>query len=519
MDAPGAVSRPNLDLDRFRLRRFLDELGRDQPDELEIRTEKTPLSRLAEAIDGNPRAVLLRDVGPEGAEVAANIPASRKRLAQAFGVAPEALRGEVLRRLRLAPELIELDSHEAPVHEVVLTGEQADLTALPVHLQHELDGAPYISAGVDYARDQKSGVVNTGFRRLMLRGRTEAGVDLISPSDLRAIYLEASGRGERLPVSFVIGCHPIDQVSAMMRLPVDELGLVSCLRAAPLAVVKGVTNGVPVPADCEMVLEGFIDPRGHVEPEGPYGEFLGYYGALKNNPVFHLTAITRRHDALFATASISGRWLSRTDTAQLNAIRTEIMIWRALETAVREPVDVFVTPSSGGSLNVRISMRSRVPGEPRNAIAAAFGCLANVKNVFVVDPDVDIFDHEQMDWALATRFQADRDLVVMPGMRAMPIDPSLLGSRLGTKTGFDLTVKGGAAGTLETVMPVPPHYAGKRFDSVEAALRDGERYFSELMAAVGSEDGREVVRAIDALRVTPGIRRDPNGRYILGSAA
>ena len=519
MDAPARASRPNLDLDRFRLRRYLEELGRDQPDELETRPGKTALSRLAEAVDGNARAVLLRDVGPEGAEVVANVCASRKRLAQAFGVAPGALRAEVLRRLRLAPEIIELESHEAPVHQVVLTGDQADLTALPVHLQHGFDGGPYISAGVDYATDPKSGVVNTGFRRLMLRGRTEAGVDLISPSDLRAIYMEAAQRGERLAVSFVIGCHPVDQVAAMMRLPVDELGLVSSLRAAPVAIVRGVTNGVPVPADAEMVLEGFLDARGHVEPEGPYGEFLGYYGALKNNPVFHLTAITRRSDALFATASISGKWLSRTDTAQLNAIRTEIMIWRALETAVREPVDVFVTPSSGGSLNVRISLRQRVPGEARNAIAAAFGCLANVKNVFVTDPDVDIFSDEQIDWALATRFQADRDLVVLPGMRAMPIDPSLAGARLGTKAGFDLTVKGVAPGSLEAVLPLPPSYEGARFDSVEAALRNGPKYFQELMAAVGSEDGREVVRAIDALRGTPGIGRDRNGRYVLGGAA
>jgi 2,5-furandicarboxylate decarboxylase 1 len=265
-----------------------------------------------------------------------------------------------------------------------------------------------------------------------------------------------------------------------------------------------------------MVLEGFLDPRGHVEPEGPYGEFLGYYGALKNNPVFHLTAITRRSDALFATASISGRLLSRTDTAQLNAIRTEIMVWRALETAVREPVDVFVTPSSGGSLNVRMSLRQRVPGEARNAMAAAFGCLANVKNVFVTDPDVDIFSDEQMDWALATRFQADRDLVVMPGMRAMPIDPSLVGSRLGTKAGFDLTAKGAVAGSLESVLPLPPRYEGKRFPSVADALRDGPKYFRDLMTAVGSDDGREVVRAIDALRETPGIGRDTNGRYVLG---
>src|SRR4029077_208543 len=198
----------------------------------------------------------------------------------------------------------------------------------------------------------------------------------------------AVGRGERLPISFVVGAHPIDYVASMMRLPGDELGLVSSLRAARVAVVKCVTNDIRVPVDAEYVLEGYLDERGHVEPEGPYGEFLGYYGGVQHNPVFHLTAVTRRRDALFQTATIGGRNLARTDTAQLNALRTEVMVWRALETAVRETKAVYATPASGGMYNLRIAMRQRVPGEARNAIAAAFGCLANVKHVFVVDPDV-----------------------------------------------------------------------------------------------------------------------------------
>ena len=445
--AQGAIEIPTIpDLEQFRLRPFVEALA----DELETHTAPVKLRDLAAIIDGNARAVLFRSAGPEGAELVANVAASRIRLARAFGVPPGDLRAEVVRRLANKPEIIEIESSRAPVHQEILTGADADLTTLPVHLQHGYDGAPYISAGVDYSTDERTGLTNTGFRRLMLRGRQEAGIDLISPSDLRAIYMASAAKGQPLPVSFVCGCHPIDQVAAMMRFPVDELGLVSSLRGTPVAVVRGVTNGVRVPADAELVLEGFLDPQGYTEPEGPYGEFLGYYGELKQNPIFRLTAITRRRDALFQTSSISGRLLSRTDTAQLNAIRTEIVVWRALESAIREPVSVFVTPASGGSLNVRIAMRARVPGEPHNAIAAAFGCLGNVKNVFVVDPDVDIFSDEQMDWAMATRFQADRDLVIMSGMRALPLDPSLNG-RLGAKAGFDLTLPVEAGNPLATI--------------------------------------------------------------------
>jgi len=502
-----------IDLERFRLRRFVEELR--QTGELEVHAGTAELAEVALALEGNAKAVLFERVGKEGAQLAGNVMGGRARLARAFGATPDKLLAEVLRRLRTAPQVVEVPREAAPAQEVVLTGDKADLTMLPVNLQHGFDGAPYISASIDFVVDPSNGWTNVGVRRLMLRGRREAGIDINSPSDLRALYEAAVERGERLPVAFVVGAHPSDFVAAVMRLPVDELGLVASLRDAPLAVVKCVSCDIRVPADAEWVLEGHLDERGHVEAEGPYGEFLGYYGAVKQNPVFHLTAITRRRDALFQTATIGGRNLGRTDTAQLNALRTEVMVWRALETAVREVVSVYATPSSGGMYTLRIAMRQRVPGEARNAIAAAFGCLANVKHVFVVDPDVDIFSDEQMDWALATRFQADRDLVVQSGFRTLPLDPSLSGARTGAKAGFDLTLPVGEARGIESTIPEPPRFESKRFPSVEAALADGPKRFEELMAALASRDGREVVLALDALRAAGRLTREKDGRYAL----
>ena len=240
----------------------------------------------------------LDDFDPEGAEVVGNVAGSRKRIAMAFGVPPEKLTHEIMRRLENRPQVVELSRAEAPVQQVVLTGEEADLTRLPANLQHGLDGAPYLSAGIDIVRDPANGLTNVGIRRLMLRGRREAGADLLAPSDLKAIYEASARRGEKLPVAFVLGAHPVDHVAAVMRVPIDEVGIMASLRDGPMPVVKCVTNDLMVPADAEMILEGYFDERGHVEPEGPYGEFLGYYGELKMNPVFHLTAITRRADAV-----------------------------------------------------------------------------------------------------------------------------------------------------------------------------------------------------------------------------
>jgi UbiD family decarboxylase len=510
-EKPGPWER--VDCERYRLRRFVEAL--QQSGEARLVPGPTDLVDVAPALEGSEAAVLFARVGPEGAGLAGNVMGSRARLALAFGVAPERLLPEVLRRAQLAPEIVEVPREQAPVQEVVLTGAAADLAKLPANLQHGMDGAPYISAAIDFVVDAATGWTNVGVRRLMLRGRAEAGVDLNAPSDLRAIYEAQAKLGRPLPVAFVVGAHPVDYVAATLRLPVDELGLVASLRAAPLPVVKCTTCDIRVPADAEWILEGFLDARGHAEAEGPYGEFLGYYGAVKMNPVFHLSAITRRRDALFQTATIGGRLLGRTDTAQLNGLRTEVMVWRALESAVREPLAVHATPSSGGMFNLRVALRQRVPGEARNAIAAAFGSLANVKHVFVVDPDIDVFSDAQVDWALATRFQADRDLVVGSGFRALPLDPSLGGARTGAKAGFDCTLPFGQAQAIEHRIPEPPRFEGKRFPSIDAALADGPKRFEDLMAATASRDGREIVLALEALRSAGRLSRDAEGRYVL----
>lgn len=502
----------SVDLDRYRLRRFVEEAL--AAGEAEVVDEPVALADLAARFEGSAKALHFRNVGPEGAEVVGNVAGSRKRIAMAFGVPPEKLTHEIMRRLENRPQVVELSRAEAPVQQVVLTGEEADLTRLPANLQHGLDGAPYLSAGIDIVRDPANGLTNVGIRRLMLRGRREAGADLLAPSDLKAIYEASARRGEKLPVAFVLGAHPVDHVAAVMRVPIDEVGIMASLRDGPMPVVKCVTNDLMVPADAEMILEGYFDERGHVEPEGPYGEFLGYYGELKMNPVFHLTAITRRADALFQTSTIGGRTMECTDTAQLNAARAEVTIWRALQNAVREPVDVHVLTPSGGSLHVRVALRQRAPGEARNAIAAVFASQANTKHVWVVDPDIDVRADGQVDWAMATRFQADRDLVVQSGFRAVPLDPSLQGARTGAKAGFDCTLP--FAQTLKGPpdIPAPPTYPGKTFDSVSAALADGPKFFQELMAARASRDGREIVLELEALRLAGRVGRDKEGRWV-----
>ncbi len=502
------------DTETFRFRRFMETLA--EAGEVETVDAPTPLSRIASTLDGNAKAVMFGNAGPDGQELAGNVMASRKRMAIALGVDEKNLMREMSRRLASPIAPVEVGSANAPVQQVVQRDNEADLTALPVHLQHGEDGAPYISATLDISRDPATGHTNVGMRRLMLRGRREAGVDLNAPSDLRAIYGGAHDGGNRLPVAFAVGFHPADAIAACaMTPPVDELALMGAVRGAAVPVVKCVTNDLLVPADAEIILEGYLDADGWTEPEGPFGEYVGYYGKLKRNPVFHLTAITRRTDALFQTATIGGRAMSHTDTAQLCALRTEQAIWSALEVAVREPVAVYAPPSTGGMYNVRISLNQRVPGEARNAIAAALGSSADCKHVFVVDADIDVFDDAQMEWALATRFQASRDLMTSSGYRAVPLDPSLGGERVGDKAGFDLTRPFGSAKAQEWQVPDPPVFRQAPKQTVEDALREGPKYFRELMEAAGSDDGCEIVRELERFYADGSLQRLDDGKYAL----
>jgi 2,5-furandicarboxylate decarboxylase 1 len=305
-------------------------------------------------------------------------------------------------------------------------------------------------------------------------------------------------------------------VSATMKEPVDELALIYSLRAAPLPVVKCVTNDLKVPADAEIVIEGYFDERGYVEKEGPYGEYLGYYGGVKTNPVFHVTAITSRKDGLFQTATISGNRMDMTDTSNLEALRMELNVWTALEGVVKQPVAVYAPVAAGGSMSMRFSIKQTYPGEARSALYAVLGSVG-VKNVFVVDSDIDIFSDSQMEWAFGTRFQADRDLVIATGVRLSPLDPSLHGARQGAKAGYDLTWPMQYANSWELQTPEAPSYPGERFPSLRAALEDGPKRFEELMAAVGSRDGRDVVRELDTFR-DQGLERDEQGRYFIQQA-
>jgi UbiD family decarboxylase len=411
--------------------------------------------------------------------------------------------------------VVEVGSKDAPVHAIVLKGDEVDLTKLPFHLQHAEDGGVYISSGLDFAVDPASGKRNVGCRRLILFGRREVTTNLTNTSDLQTMLKAAIARGETLPVSFAIGVHPIDFCTAQMQAPGDEFALMASLRRAPLPMVRGVTNGVPAPADAEVILEGYLGEGGYREMDGPYGEFWGYYGGMHIDPLFRVTAITMRADALHQTVLHASARLGRAETSQMTAIIAEIVATRLLRGAGIEPVAVHAVPSAPIFQEIRVALKRADAAKAREAIDALFKG-PGMKHVTVVDDDIDVFSDDDMAWAMGTRFRADRDTVIVQNVRGFYEDPTADEQGHIAKIGFDATAPVGAAGRIKGRRPRPPRLEGMpRFDSVRDALAGGPKNFLQLINALGSRDGRELALMLGELRREGALIRLPDGEYEL----
>lgn len=362
------------------------------------------------------QALLLEKVRGFDFPVVSGVVGARRRLALALGCSEAELGKRFAEACEnpIPPVIVET----APVKDVVLQGQEVDLTSFPLPLLHEKDGGPYISGGVVYSRDPGYGL-NAGMYRLMFRTRNETGIDLVSPSDMRVYYERALREGRPLEVAIAIGVHPLHMLAAAFKAPIgtSECDIAGGLHGEPILLVRCETVDLLVPADAEIVLEGEILPIGWTVDEGRFGEFNHIQGDLKWNPIVRIKAITHRKDALFYALHMP--W----ENDWLQGPVNEAAGWRALRAASVDTVAVRATPGGCCYWELIASIRKR-PGEGKNALLALLSVGA-VKLAIVTDDDIDIFDPVQVDWALATRVQPDKDVMVVSGARGKHIDPSL----------------------------------------------------------------------------------------------
>lgn len=364
--------------------------------------------------------------------VAVNCYATRGRIAKALGVPQAELEKTVLHGYEHPIPPVQVQ--EAPVHEVVITGEEVDLGSLPAMLYHQTDGAPYITAGIVFAKDPESGVYNLSYNRLMLKGKDRLGIFMTMGKHLYAIYSKMQRFERPLEVAISIGNHPAWAIGALAIGPYeeDELGIIGGLKGSPLEVVKCLTVDLMVPAGAEIILEGEIDPQLR-EEEGPFGEFTGYATRPGLNPVLKVKAITHRRDPIYQ--DICGG--QHREHLTMATIPMEANYLRAVRGAVPEVERVRMA----APFTLVISIRKTYEGQARTAMLAAFAADLYLKHCIVVDHDIDIADLQRVFWAVATRVQAERDVFIIPRARGSSLDPSAEPIGVVDKMGIDATAK------------------------------------------------------------------------------
>jgi 2,5-furandicarboxylate decarboxylase 1 len=337
---------------------------------------------------------------------------------------------------------------DAPCQQVIRdSGNLLALLPIPTHNEH--DSGAYITAGLLIVRSPVTGIQNVAIHRLQVSNGRELGV-LLLPRHTLAFFNEAEAAGNDLDVAIVVGADPACLLAsqAIVPLNMDELEVAGAIGGAPLGVVKCIGNDIRVPANAEIVIEGRIRANARA-PEGPFGEFPQYYGERAERHVIAVDRITHRRDPLFHT--IVGGALEH---LLLGAIPREATILDTIRRTFPSVKDVHLALGGVGRYHLYVQMRARHRGEAKNVIMACFAAHYDVKHVIVVDEDVDIHDPRSVEWAVATRFQADRDLVVVSGAQGSKLDPST-DDGYGAKMGMDATVPIGAPEFRFTRIRVP----------------------------------------------------------------
>jgi UbiD family decarboxylase len=412
--------------DNQSLRGFLDTTAKTFPEEIIKITE--PVSRQLEMTSvifeldrlGKSPIVIFENVQGSKMPVVTNIAANRKLLAHCLKSDPKNLPTTFRERCQnyIPCELVSKGAWD----DVVLEGDQVDLTQLPVPYQFTVDAAPYITAGQVTARDPETGVDTTGFHRLMLKGKNRLGVSLHSRRRMYEFHRRAEARGQSLPAAIVIGTHPLHYMGSMAYAypqHVRKYEIIGGLFGEPYRLARCGVADLEIPAGAEIVIEGEI-LAGEREPEGPFGEFTGYASYRSTQNVFVAHRIRLRRDALFHSV-VSG--MSR-DHILISCITREGEILNALRRNLPNVRAVHVPHKTCGAFLAIVSMKKIAEGEPKMAMLTALGTELYTKHVIVVDEDVDIFDMDDVMWAVATRVRAEKDIFMVPGVKSAIIDPT-----------------------------------------------------------------------------------------------
>jgi 2,5-furandicarboxylate decarboxylase 1 len=315
--------------------------------------------------------------------------------------------------------------NRAPCKENVLLGADIDLLKFPIPTWTPgLDAGAYLSAGSVIQKDPETGIQNAGVYRGMVMGKRKIGVLIQPAKHSGVIFQKYEATKTPMPVAIVIGPPPYLSMTSVGRVPygVDELGVAGGLSGQPIEVVKCETVDLFVPAHCEMVIEGIVQP-GIRETEGPFGEFYGHMGPAAQSPILNVTAVTFRNDTLHQGFQ---EQMPPSEGSCIKDIAMESILLSGLrQCGIPGILDVHVHPMSCQS-HVTVRIKPQFPSHAKAVFAGCWAIYPNrAKQVTVVEDDCNIYDDNDVTWHVATRVQPDRDLTIWDKGTGLPLDPSM----------------------------------------------------------------------------------------------
>ena len=386
------------------------------------------MSALVQQLEDKKEYPVLELTDPDtGAVCVANVFAERERLKRAIR--------HITDVEHAAARFTDLQvTDDAPVQETVQTGDEVDVLSLPVFRHFAEDAGRYITSGIVLAKDPETGRYNMSFHRMQLKDRNRIGISLHSRGDLYRYFETAKAQGRDLEIAVIIGAHPAYYITGASKIPVttDDYSWAGAYMDETPQAVRTKTVDLLVPAQAEYCLEGRI-LADTFEDEGPFGEYTGYSTSRSTRNVFEVTAVTHRRDAIWHDLVPGYAW----EHLLLSQFTKEIILLDKLKKEIPE-VTALSMPKNGCHFHAYVSMKPRAQGQAKQAAMLLFGLDIYLKMIVVVNEDVDVYNEEEVLWAMATHVQADRDVFIVPQVLCNRLDPS---SRDGmsAKMGIDAT--------------------------------------------------------------------------------
>ncbi len=340
-------------------------------------------------------------------------------------VAKAEISQEYIRRVTNSKPPQTISASQAPVKEVILKGKNIDLSLLPITHHQELDSGKYIAIGFLICKDPDTGIPNAGIYRHEVKGKDRLGCTLAPVDHAAYIARRYAELGKPMEVVITIGHHPAVVLGSCAKgdLALNELEVMGGLLEEPLQVTPAETVDLPVPALAEIAIEGVIDPPiDGTTTDGPFAEYTRYYGR-GGQPAYlmQVTAITMRKDAIYHDLDPANQ-----EHNLPLVLSGESIVYEGVKRVV-PTVKAVHLPPHGCSYHIYVSIKKRVQGEGKFAALAAFAAHKPLKLVVVVDEDIDVFNEQEVLWAIATRVVGDRDISIIPQVTGQRLDPSAYG--------------------------------------------------------------------------------------------